>query len=845
MTGLPASPPCACVVPLAELDAGQQARFGAKAATLGRLLRKGFEVPDGFGIAAGSFALGEDGALDPRLAALILGAYRQLGAGPVAVRSSAQDEDQAGRSNAGIYESLLGVLGERALLDAVRHCLVAVDAPRATVQRLVEGRAGRRPAMGLLVQRMVLADVAGVLYTLDPVSGRRDRLCLNATPGLGDVLAAGHVNGETQLTDRGGRLLHTDRLPGVASVLTPGHRLALADLARRLEAEFAGPLDVEFAFEADRLRLLQVRPVAASELADARLARGAGVYLASERARLRQRLERLHAAGVVRAGEGVLSNGNIAELLPNASPLSLDLFQRVFTARGGAIARGRRRLGYRIADDAAESLLETFCGQPYFNLEVDARTFDAGYPLDIAGYLAAVRADPQRANYPEFGLYEQVPTLDQARRRFGAREGRRLHAESRAFQAGLRAHAEFMLGRWRAGARERMAAAAREAGRIDWAGMDTQAEIVAALERRVAYLRDSACVEFVAAARLGFFFAERLRVGLDALAPGDAESWRARLLGGLAGSRITDLALDLERLGRGELGEDDWLAVYGHLAPNELELTSPRYREMPAAIALLARRLARAEPAPAARHAGQVAERVAAERDLAVRLRELASDEAEEWRLDLRLAQSFLPLRETVKFHYTAEYAAIRAAVLRLSEILDLEPDLLFHARLDELGRAPDRARLAARREARHLGRRLLREGRLPAVIHEGAIPTLGAANCSDGAREFAGRPMAPGYSVGRVRLLDLERDDPVALLADLSGGEVLVTRSANLGLSSLFRLCAGLVVEVGGVLAHAACQARESGIPAVVLEDATRLLRDGMRVRLDGARGSVSIVEA
>ena len=100
---------------------------------------------------------------------------------------------------------------------------------------------------------------------------------------------------------------------------------------------------------------------------------------------------------------------------------------------------------------------------------------------------------------------------------------------------------------------------------------------------------------------------------------------------------------------------------------------------------------------------------------------------------------------------------------------------------------------------------------------------------------------MAPGAAVGVVRILD----DSGALPATtrLAGGEIIVARSANLGLAPLMRMAAGLVVEVGGVLAHAACQARESGIPAVVLACATTCLKDGMTVSLDGDRGIVEII--
>ena len=833
----------ASVAPLSRIRLDQIQTFGPKAATLGQLMTRGFAVPDGFCIAADAFDPDQSDPIGPALAAEILDAYRRLGSGQVAVRSSARDEDGARASAAGIYESLLGVHGEGPLLDAIRHCLDSARTERARAHRLAVGAAANDQPMGILVQRMVLADVAGVAYTVDPVTARRDRLCLNATPGLGDALASGHVSGETQVTDRAGILIQSDRLPGAAPVLTPGHTLALATLAERLERELGGPLDIEFAFTGETLHLLQVRPVAAQGLADARLSFRARAYLASERIRLRERLKRLRAKGVLQSGEAVLSNGNIAELLPNATPISLDLFNAVFTATGGAIARGRQRLGYRVADEGASALLETFCGQPYFNLEVDAGTFDAGYPLDIPGYLAAVRDDPTRANYPEFGLYEQIPTLDDARRRFGRRDGRRRHEESLAFQNALRIRADRMLADWRAGLGARLDGTAQRSLAIDWAGMDL-AGVVGAVRERVRYLRVSACVEFVAAARLGFFFAERLRVALDGMELEDADRLRGRLLQGLDGSRITDLSLDLERLGRGELAARDWLRVYGHLAPNELELASPRYVEMPGTMEGLGRRLADGQPGPAQRHAEQRADRERAESELAPLLRRLGRSEEDIFREDLRLARTFLPLRETVKFHYTAEHAAIRKGLLRLAEIRGLEPELVFHLRLRELAEPPLVDILETRREERRLGRRLLREGRLPAVILEGGIETLGSTASLAMGRELTGRAMAPGCSVGRVRVLDLDREDPESLLADLAGDEVLVTHSANLGLASLFRLCAGLVVEVGGVLAHAACQARESGIPAVVLENATSLLRDGMRVRLDGARGRVSIVE-
>ena len=99
---------------------------------------------------------------------------------------------------------------------------------------------------------------------------------------------------------------------------------------------------------------------------------------------------------------------------------------------------------------------------------------------------------------------------------------------------------------------------------------------------------------------------------------------------------------------------------------------------------------------------------------------------------------------------------------------------------------------------------------------------------------------MAPGFIRGKVRLIDAQQCNLHQLLASLDKNDILVTRSANLGLSPLMRKVAGLIVEVGGLLAHSACQAREAGIPAMVLPDATRLLREGSLITFNGRTGQL-----
>ena len=149
---------------------------------------------------------------------------------------------------------------------------------------------------------------------------------------------------------------------------------------------------------------------------------------------------------------------------------------------------------------------------------------------------------------------------------------------------------------------------------------------------------------------------------------------------------------------------------------------------------------------------------------------------------------------------------------------------------------------IRTRRRDHYLARLLARQGRVPAVIFASRLEAVGASPDRAASRQLLGAPVAAGIAVGVVRLL--ERLDLQSASMDLRGNEVIVTRSANLGLAPLLRMAAGLVVEVGGILAHAACQARESGIPAVVLAGATAALRNGMIVRVDGGSGLVEVLD-
>ncbi|HEY8451406.1 MAG TPA: PEP/pyruvate-binding domain-containing protein, partial [Natronosporangium sp.] len=299
------------VVPLSALGRQDTRVAGGKAANLGELVRAGAPVPAGFVLTTAALTAhldhnrltarlpelldaSPDGAavrqavrsapVPPPVADSLRRAYADLvggrAGGAVAVRSSATTEDLPGASLAGQYRSVLNVVGVPALLDAVRECWASLWSARALAYRRRHGLDEAR--MAVVVQRLVPAELSGVLFTADPVTGARDRIVVDAAAGLGEAVVAGLVTPDHVVLDKrtgrvrsrraGRREVAVVPRPGggtrrVAAPAGPRLRRAqlrrLARLAVAAERRFGRPLDVEWAWYHGRPWLLQARPVTA------------------------------------------------------------------------------------------------------------------------------------------------------------------------------------------------------------------------------------------------------------------------------------------------------------------------------------------------------------------------------------------------------------------------------------------------------------------------------------------------------------------------------------------------------------------------------------------------------
>lgn len=167
-------------------------RVGGKAAGLGRLVRAGERVPDGFCLTTDAYkAARAEGRMPEQVRAEIVEAYERLGGCRVAVRSSATTEDLEFASFAGQHETVLDVEGTDSPIDAVHTCWESLHHPRAVAYRESAGVEGTLPSMGVVVQRMVDAAFAGVLFTANPLTGTRTEMVVDAVAGRGDVVVDG------------------------------------------------------------------------------------------------------------------------------------------------------------------------------------------------------------------------------------------------------------------------------------------------------------------------------------------------------------------------------------------------------------------------------------------------------------------------------------------------------------------------------------------------------------------------------------------------------------------------------------------------------------------------------
>ncbi|MGN9844804.1 PEP/pyruvate-binding domain-containing protein [Nonomuraea sp. H19] len=847
-----------------EIDAGMPAEVGGKAANLGELTRAGLPVPPGWvltteayrQVAAGLETGGDDVAERARRHLLqapvpdavyetIVKHYAALGDDvPVAVRSSATAEDLPFASFAGQQETYLNVVGAEAVVDAVRRCWASLWTDRAVAYRESNGIDHAAVRLAVVVQVMVDAEVAGVMFTANPVTGRRRETVIDASPGLGEAVVSGAVNpdrfvvhgGEILERHAGDKQLAIRSLPGGGTervetahdglCLTDPQVFALAELGGRVEDHYGAPQDTEWAIDGDgKLWLTQARPITT-------------LYPLPER---------------TRPGLRVYFSVNVAQgVMGPLTPMGLSAF-RLLSAGGAGL------FGYRPADRLDGASFLAISGQRlWFDITTAVRSRPGRAILPRMLALGEARTGTVMERLFEDPRLSLTHTSRRPFLRAFGRFARRVHAPSRVLQA-LSRPDQALAYAARVGEeldkRLRVPASATPAQRLDHAERmlaGTFPVIVSIMPIVITGYGLFALASRLSGVPMGDMQDVLRSVPHNPTTEMDLELWD--LATRVEPEPFKELPVaELVRLYREERlppaaqrGIAAFLDKYGHRGVAEIDLGVPRWSDEPAHIlGVLANYLRMdggADVAPAALFAKGARDAQAAIAHVAAQAGRKGRWRGAVARFGLRRTRKFAGLRELPKFYLVKTLAAIRHSMLVVGEhlvgrgVLDAAGDVFFldfrEARA-ALSGGDLRELVAERREAyeqesrrRHVPRVLLSDGTEPEAL---------AVAATEGA--LIGTAASAGTVTGVARVVL----DPVG--AHLEPGEILVCPSTDPGWTPLFLTAGGLVMEMGGAMSHGAVVAREYGIPAVVgVPDATHRITTGQEIEVNGAAGTVTI---
>ncbi len=877
------------------------ATAGGKGANLARLVRAGLPVPPGFvvtttayrdfvvanrldttisatlaglhaddpaALAAASDTIRYRFARGKPAAGLVRGlktAYHQLGQPAVAVRSSATAEDLPDLSFAGQQDTYLNVMGEDALVQAVVRCWSSLWTARAIGYRARNGIDQASVALAVVVQAMVPSEVSGVLFTANPLTGKRSQTVIDATFGLGEALVSGLVEPDHYVIDFAARpqatitskTLGSKALAIVGSdgggtrtltadaasqqALPDSVILELARLGQRTAGLFGSPQDIEWGWAAGRLHLLQSRPITS-------------LYPLPDNL----------PAEPLRA---LVSLGAVQGMLDPITPLGRDFFTNFIVYAGSHLGQRLTGQNQQVLYTAADRLFINISGAlrngmvrnlvaPILSVvepgarESLLRLFDDPR-LAVTGRGFRLRSWPYVIRF-------MAPVLRNVLLNLARPEARRVHIQQMT---------EKLLENFEAQTRAATGLGAR----------------VVVMQRMVEELPViflpylvPAVASGVLPLRVLYGMAERLPNGVqDALAvtrglphnvttemdmalwatavhiaadPAAVACFEAHDPAGLASDYT---AGRLPPVAQAALAS--FLQRYGMRGVGEIDIGRPRWRDDPTQIMQVIQSYLQIEDPNLAPDAVFARGAQAADEAMARLVHKMQRTpggfvKARIARAAAQRVRALAGLREMPKFTIIRMFGMVRTMLLDSGQqlvargVLDRADDVFFlqvtelqqlasGARRDWRAIVADRRQTYAREMARRqVPRLLLSDGQ---TFYEGVSATSSADS-----GVIVGSPVSPGVVEGIVHVVL----DPRG--TQLAPGEILVCPGTDPAWTPLFLAAGGLVMEVGGLMTHGSVVAREYGIPAVVgVHQATTRLQDGQRIRVDGSAGQITLL--
>jgi pyruvate,water dikinase len=751
------------------------------------------------------------------------------------VRSSATAEDLPDLSFAGQQETFLNICGPERVVDAVRACWASLWTARAIAYRMRVGIQPEAVALAVVIQQLVAAEAAGILFTANPLNNRRDEYLINAAWGLGEAIVGGAVTPDEviveaatgrvkQLTvaDKALMTVRTEvgtrempvpddrrRLP----VLTGEHVAELAQLGRTVAALSGAPQDIEWCLSGGTLSLLQARPITTlypQPTPQPKPADGLRVYLGL--------------------------NVALQSLSEPLTPMGTEFFRLLYVGMMDTLA-GRRtdehpgwltQAAERLYLDVTDLLADQRLG-PFIAARIDIKDPVAGgvfrhLLVSETGHLGSGR----RIRWPWRLLAPVAPRL--------------LGPALISYLAP-------------GAARER----AVTFGERRYQSLVARHQTPTGHEDRLRFVEDSIRAHFWPLFYQVAYCTAGLR-GVD-LIPQLLRRWLGRsdlvdpVLQALPhnpttemGQALLDVAITLQREGAAASAEHAavraFLARYGHRAVREIDVGLPRWWEDPGYVLEMLDSYIR-QPDLAERRRAFDRAHVQAEAAIPRIVAEVRRHKGPVYAA--LMAHLLRCLRETGGLREQPKFDLVRGVALLRQVLLTVGQDLVAHGRLTrsddvfyltfaQIRSADDLRPLAA--EARQRYQREVARAVVPHVITSTGECFYTAPDQIDDPSALTGSPVSPGVYEGIARVVATPHG------AELARGEILVTRSTDPSWTPLFLNAGAVVMETGGPISHGAIVAREYGIPAVAsVCGATRRLHTGQRLRVDGSQGRVVIL--
>ncbi len=763
--------------------------------------------------------------------------YRTLDGQAVAVRSSASAEDSPHQSFAGQYDTFLNVASFDDCIESVKKCWASLWNERAFDYRRQNAVDHLDVEMAVIVQQMVSADVSGIIFTADPLTGNTDKIVIEAARGLGENIVQGRIAPDRYVLKKPD-LTIAERMPATRDALpciddTTAKRLA--ELALKVESHFAAPQDIEWALKNAQIWLLQARPVTTLTQPDQRAAKPRQIW----------------------------SHFPAQEVIPDVvTPATMSILDALTENLLQPV------LDLLCIDRCGHPIYDYLAGRVYFNAALMIAAVNAMPGAATVDFADFTGSDPDLNRILEFAANtspEDLPQIKFRKFRFflklpflAARLLLAGPAKEEAFIAETIAHnKKIALAR----------PAAMTTGQI-LTFCSTLTEDTNRLCAGILYLLNvfAAFPALQLLCRRWFndpALAGRLVAGLGSMTDAEAalDLWKlARKANDLPGIKNAILArqpwtriaaaLDSDPQAASFLEAwNQFLNDHGHHCRAEIELLNPRWSEQPDYILSLIRAYLESidRTDPLRNHAKTADDRRCLELDCRRKLK----NPVKRWLFNriLQRAQKGSLWRENIKSELIKVIALLRGALLELGRRLRAENTLddtndIFFLKLEEIpsvvqGRADFdiRQRIAARRAEYEKWATVTP----PSTIIGAYVPGDYVPDTvhADG-RTLKGLALSPGLATGKARVI-LRADADQYVLA----GEILVAPFTDPGWTPYFIPAAAIVTERGGLLSHGAIVARELAIPAVTnVGPVTRTIKTGQTIQVNGNAGTLKILK-